>query len=233
MEQKSLGRAGSGQCKADADKILVSDFDGTMTRHDFYRLVLDEVLPHDVHDYWTEYCAGTITHFEALQGYFAEIRAGEERILQILEKMELDPQLGAAMESLADAGWRVVVTSAGCGWYIQRLLGAAGVDLEVHSNPGRFESGRGLLMELPTDSAFFSPTIGVDKAGVVRNYLGRSRVVVFAGDGFPDVEAARLVEPRWRFARADLAAALRSEGLPFRPFERWSDVAAALLREEA
>jgi hypothetical protein len=28
--------------------VLVSDFDGTMTRHDFYRLAIEELLPPDV-----------------------------------------------------------------------------------------------------------------------------------------------------------------------------------------
>jgi hypothetical protein len=36
------------------------------------------------------------------------------------------------------------------------------------------------------------------------------------------------VPQRLRFARADLAAALRREGLAFTPFERWGEVAAAL-----
>ena len=42
----------------------------------------------------------------------------------------------------------MVVTSAGCDWYIRILLDEAGVTLPVWSNPGRFEEGRGLLMEL-------------------------------------------------------------------------------------
>jgi hypothetical protein len=45
----------------------------------------------------------------------------------------------------------------------------------------------------------------------------------------PDLAAARLVEPGLRFARGALAAALRTEGQAFRRFERWSDVAGALL----
>lgn len=212
--------------------ILVSDFDGTMTRHDFYKLAIESLLPADSSDNWAEYRAGTITHFEALRRYFAAIRQSEAEVLAVVERMELDPRLPAAVDSLRQAGWRVVVTSAGCAWYIQRLLGAARVELEVHSNPGRFEPGQGLLMEMPKDSPFWSPMLGVDKTGVVRSYLRAGRTVAFAGDGFPDAEPARLVPDDLRFARGDLADVLRAEQLPFHPFESWSDIANQLLRRD-
>lgn len=213
--------------------VLVSDFDGTMTRHDFYKLAIESLLPPDTPDYWAEYRAGTITHFEALRRYFASIRVSEAEVLAAVERMELDPELPAAVEELHRNGWAVVVTSAGCDWYIRRLLGAAGVDVEVHSNPGRFEAGKGLLMEMPTGSPYLSPTLGVDKTAVVRHHLAAGGAVAFAGDGFPDADPARLVAGELRFARGDLADVLRREGLPFHPFDRWSDITRVLLRRGA
>jgi 2-hydroxy-3-keto-5-methylthiopentenyl-1-phosphate phosphatase len=122
----------------------------------------------------------------------------------------------------------VVVTSAGCDWYIRILLDEAGVNLPVWSNPGRFENGRGLLMELPRGTPYFSPSLGVDKAAVVREGLASGRRVAFAGDGFPDADAARLVTAELRFARGELANVLCEEGLAFRRYERWSEIAFAL-----
>jgi 2,3-diketo-5-methylthio-1-phosphopentane phosphatase len=212
--------------------VLVSDFDGTMTRHDFYKLVIESLLPPGTPDYWAQYRAGTLTHFEALRRYFASIRAEEREVLAVVERMELDPELPAAVESLQRTGWSIVVTSAGCDWYIRRLLAAAGVSVEVHSNPGRFEPGRGLLMEMPADSPYLSPTLGVDKTAVVRRLIAGGGPVAFAGDGFPDAEPARLVPGDLRFARGDLADVLRGEGLPFHPFDSWSDIARALVRRE-
>jgi 2,3-diketo-5-methylthio-1-phosphopentane phosphatase len=210
--------------------VLVSDFDGTMTHHDFYKLAIESLLPPGTPDYWAEYRAGTITHFEALRRYFAAIRASEAEVLAVVDRMELDPDLPGAVAELRGAGWAVVITSAGCDWYIRRLLAAAGVDLEVHANPGRFESGRGLLMELPVDSPYLSPTLGVDKALVVRRHLNEGRTVAFAGDGFPDATPALLVRGELRFARGDLAELLGRECQDYRPFDTWSDVARVLLR---
>jgi 2-hydroxy-3-keto-5-methylthiopentenyl-1-phosphate phosphatase len=214
-------------------RILVSDFDGTMTGHDFYELAIESLLPSDTPDYWAEYRAGTITHFEALRRYFAAIRASEEEVWAVVRQMELDPNLRGAVESLHRAGWSVLVTSAGCEWYIRRLLATAGVEVEIHANPGRFEAGKGLLMEMPTGSPFWSPTLGVDKAAVVRRHLNDGGTVAYAGDGFPDTEPAQLVPAHLRFARGDLAGVLRSEGLPFQAFDTWSDIADILLQRKA
>ena len=66
-------------------------------------------------------------------------------------------------------------------------------------------------MEMPTGSPYWSPTLGVDKTGVVRDCLNKGLTVAFAGDGFPDAEPARLVPADLRFARGDLADVLRGE----------------------
>jgi 2-hydroxy-3-keto-5-methylthiopentenyl-1-phosphate phosphatase len=214
-------------------KVLVSDFDGTMTRHDFYKLAVESLVPPNTPDYWSDYRIGKITHFEALRRYFASIQASEAEVLAVVDRMELDPGLPAAVESLRRAGWEVIVTSAGCDWYIRHLLGVADVKLEVHSNPGRFEAGKGLLMEIPTRSLYVSPTLGVDKAHVVRRLLDEGRIAAFAGDGFPDAESARLVPGDLRFARGDLADVLEREGLEFRRFDVWSDIAHDLIGRRA
>jgi 2,3-diketo-5-methylthio-1-phosphopentane phosphatase len=211
--------------------VLVSDFDGTMTRHDFYRLATEKLLPEGTPDHWANYRSGTITHFEALRRYFAAIRKSEDEVLAVVRQMDLDPGLRAAVETLRQAGWSVIVTSAGCEWYIRRLLADAGANVAVHSNPGRFEAGRGLIMEMPVGSPYLSESLGVDKTAVVRQYVAKGGKVAFAGDGFPDVEAARLVPGRFRFARGDLADVLQKEGLEFQRFRTWSEIAGALLRE--
>lgn len=210
--------------------LLVTDFDGTLTRDDFYQLAIKNLLPDDVPDYWGEYRAGRLTHFEALRNYFSHIREDEATVLGFVDQMGLEPRLAECLGELDAAGWDVVVTSAGCAWYIEKLLGEAGVDIPVYSNPGRFLEGKGLLMEPPPPGPYFSRELGVDKAGVVREGLRQGKRVAFAGDGFPDQEAAELVPAELRFARGDLARVLADRGMGFVPFERWSDVARELCR---
>jgi 2-hydroxy-3-keto-5-methylthiopentenyl-1-phosphate phosphatase len=217
----------SDEARPKAGRVLVSDFDGTMTRRDFFQLVVERLLPADVPDYWGEYLAGRLTHFEALKAIFGSVTAGEAALLNVVGSMELEPDLKVEVAALRDEGWRVVVASAGCDWYIRRLLGEAGVDLEVHSNPGRIDGGR-LVMELPEGSWFLCRQTGVDKVAIVRAAMSEAGTVAFAGDGHPDLAPALLVPGHLRFARGVLAGELTRLGEPFRPFERWSEVAQAL-----
>lgn len=209
--------------------ILVSDFDGTITRYDFYDIVSRE-FPEIAGNFWSLYESGEITHFEGLRRIFAGIRAPEKKILAILDEMQIEPRLAEAVASLKRHGWEVTVASAGCAWYIERLLAEAGVSLDVKANPGSYSPERGLEMRLPEKSPFFSADLGVNKVAVVRDALRRSSKVAFAGDGRPDLAPALLVPPERRFAKSWLAKKLTEIGEEFRPFNSWYEVAEALVK---
>lgn len=210
--------------------ILVSDYDGTMTRHDFYELAAEELVPSDTPDHWGQFLGGGMTVFEVLSRIFSAIRADERAILDAARRCELCPGLGEAVERLHAAGWRVVVASAGCAWYIERMLAEAGAAVEIHANLGRLIPGRGLEMTRPpVDSPFYSATVGIDKAAVVRAQLAWGCPVAFAGDGRPDLAASLLVPEELRFARSALAERLTVRGAGYQPFEAWTEVAERLL----
>ena len=209
--------------------LLVTDFDGTITRRDFFWLVVEAFAPAHLEEHWRAYEEKRITHFEALAGIFDKLQVSEDAMNALLDRAEPDPEMKTWLDHLDRGGWDVVVVSAGCSWYIERILARVGVTLPVFANPGTFTPGGGVHMRLPTDSPYFSRELGIDKAAVVREAQESGRIVAFAGDGFPDADAARLVPAELRFARADLAKALRAEGLAFRAFERWGEVAASLV----
>jgi 2,3-diketo-5-methylthio-1-phosphopentane phosphatase len=214
---------------ASPTRLLITDFDGTLTLRDCYEVVAERLTPPDSPDYWAEYRAGRLTHFEAIRRIFARIRCSEAEMRRTIRMMSLDPRTAEAVQALRDGGWRVVVVSAGCHWYISHLLSEANATLEVHANPGRFDPDAGLILELPTDSPYFTPETGIDKEAFVREALTRYATVAYAGDGPPDFAPACLVAPELRFARRWLAAELSAKGLPFHPFERWSEIARILL----
>ncbi|MGF1581811.1 MAG: MtnX-like HAD-IB family phosphatase [Gemmataceae bacterium] len=213
--------------------LFVTDFDGTVTQHDFFKLAVEHLLPAETPDFWAEYRSKQITHFEAMRKYYAAIRKSEEDVLKIIEQMHPDPLLAEGVSELRQCGWEVVIVSNGCDWYINKILASFGVEIEVLTSPSRFVEGQGLLMDLPKDSPFFWAEVGIDKAAVVQHGLEKERVVAFAGNGYPDLPAARLVAPDLRFAREDLADALEREGLPFQRFSRWLEVAKSLTQRGA
>ena len=211
--------------------VLVSDFDGTMTKYDFFDLARRDLPSAADHDFWQDYVDGRITHFEALAGIFASIRTDWAGIQGVLDRMELDPDLPDAIARLRAAGWEILVASAGCGWYIHRLLDRANVHLPVYANPGVFAPETGLVLSLPVDSPYFKRETGIDKSALVRAALARDPQAVFAGDGRPDLAPSQLVRPARRFARGWLAQHLDKLGTPFHPFETWSQIADVLLEE--
>jgi 2-hydroxy-3-keto-5-methylthiopentenyl-1-phosphate phosphatase len=209
--------------------LLVSDFDGTFTRNDFYHIVLDRFAPANLAENWQAYKSGRLSHFDALGAIFAAIRTTESAMLAAVRQTAPDPDAKNCIALLADAGWDVVIASAGCEWYIRRVLADCGIDVPVYANPGYFLPEGGLIMEPPTRSPYFHPLTGIDKAAIVREAIAEGRRVAFAGDGYTDEPAARLVPPELRFARADLADVLDRDREPYRPFQRWSEIARALL----
>src|SRR5262245_29561493 len=127
-------------------KILVSDFDGTITHKDFYSLLAERYVPAGTPDYFAQYRAGRITHFDAMAAYFAFVPTQEQQLEDLLEASEADPDLGASAALLERAGWELLIVSAGSSWYVERVLRRAGVTATVYSNPGRLAHGRGLVL---------------------------------------------------------------------------------------
>jgi 2-hydroxy-3-keto-5-methylthiopentenyl-1-phosphate phosphatase len=212
-------------------RILVTDFDGTITDRDFYLLVARQYMPRSAPDYWTLYSRGMLTHFQAMQRFYSHTPADEAALGRLLDETAPDPLLRQSVERLKAAGWQVRIASAGSSWYIERLLARAGVTgVEIHASPGTIEPERGLVLRLPEGSPYLSRESGIDKEAVVREALSRADVVAFAGDGPPDVGPALMVAPEMRFARGWLAGELHRRGEEFRLFRRWSDISAELLR---
>ncbi len=213
--------------------ILVSDFDGTLARHEFYELIRDNhLLPDDETDYWTEYRQGRMIHFDALATYFAAAQGGEAALAPLIEKINLEPKLPAKLAALDAAQWDVVVVSAGCAWYIERALARAGVELPVYANPGKIVDDK-LIMMRPDTHPFTCHETGIDKQAVVQSHLRAGRQVAFAGDGFSDIDAALCVPAGLRYARRDLATSLDQRGEAYQPFERWADIADGILRQQS
>jgi 2-hydroxy-3-keto-5-methylthiopentenyl-1-phosphate phosphatase len=170
-----------------------------------------------------------MSHFEALRAGFAAAEGGDSALSEVASRMELEPDLAAKIYSLEIAGWEVVIVSAGCSWYVDRLLRQAGVSVPVFANPGDVIDGQ-LIMRRPLGEDYYSESTGVDKARLVRSFQDAGRTVAFAGDGLPDLEAALLTPSGLRFARSDLARTLESRKESYRPFDSWADIVDDLTR---
>ncbi|HBE71680.1 MAG TPA: 2,3-diketo-5-methylthio-1-phosphopentane phosphatase [Planctomycetaceae bacterium] len=215
--------------------IFVTDFDGTICRNEFYKIVRDHLLPADAPNYWDDFLNGKTSHFEVLQQYFGAIRDSEATAQSLLNQMQMEPRFDELSAAMTRAGWKIVIASAGCDWYIKRLLAGATVPITLHTNPSTWIGGEdGLQMRMPTESTFYSPEHGIDKRAITIAAIDEAAggKVAYAGDGLTDVDAAMCVPPHLRFARGDCARELTRRQEAFQGFERWAEVAESLLAEE-
>ncbi len=210
-------------------KIFITDFDGTITKYDFYRVALAELIPPGIPDYWEMYLSGKLSHFDVLNKMFSHISASTETVLAAVDKMQFDPQTTAATAKLRAAGWEIQIASAGCEWYIRYLLANHGVDIPVNANPGSYSPETGLVMTPPTTSPYYTTATGIDKNAIMQNALATANIVAFAGDGPPDYPPALAIPANYRFATGWLAEKLTTENVPFNYFERWSEIADVLV----
>ena len=214
-----------------AHSVLISDFDGTITKNDFYVLIADRYMSGDPYDAWRRYRAGEISHFDAMQSFFSHAPDNPRRLDQMLKDVAPDPRLAEAAKQLKDNGWDLIIVSAGSSWYISRILSQFGVDAVVHANPGEIKPGSGLVLEPPTQSPFFCPDVGISKKAVVLDAISRYATVAFAGDGPPDVAPSLLVPAHLRFARGYLAEELARRGEQSQPYETWARIVDRLTAE--
>jgi 2-hydroxy-3-keto-5-methylthiopentenyl-1-phosphate phosphatase len=210
--------------------ILVTDFDGTFTRRDFFDLVLERHDPPGARALWDRFLAGQMTPFAGIAGVLGSLRTDEAGVAALLAAMDPPPGAAAAARALQAAGWEIVVASAGCRWYIERILADLGLEFTIHANPGWFAPDRGVVMEADSRSPYHDAALGLDKRAIVRAALARDPVVAFAGDSpLTDGPAARLVPPERRFATGQLARVFAADGTAHRSFATWPEIAGILL----
>lgn len=210
--------------------ILVTDFDGTFTRRDFFDLILERHDPPGARALWDRFLAGELTTFEGIAGVLGALRTDQVGVDALVAAMDPPPGAAEAARRLQAAGWEVVVASAGCRWYIECVLAGLGLSFTIFANPGWFAPDRGVVMERATGSPYLHPALGIDKAAVVRDALQRDDVVAFAGDSWlTDGPPALLVPAGRRFATGQLARRLAVEGQAHQPFAAWTEIAGVLL----
>jgi len=208
---------------------LVTDFDGTFTRRDFFDLILERHGTAAGRAAWQRFVDGESTHSEGIGGVFASLRTDEAGVDALVEALDPAPGTAEAVERLQKAGWEIEIASAGCRWYIQRLLARLGLEMTVHASPGSFAAGTGLVMTPDPAAPFYSPTTGIDKPAVVRSALARDPVVAYAGDSDTDRKASLLVPPPRRFITGWLARCFADESVDHAPFRAWPEIASLLL----
>jgi 2,3-diketo-5-methylthio-1-phosphopentane phosphatase len=206
------------------------DFDGTVTTEDIGARFVTQFgsgPADELNEALARWRRGELGHRELTLIECRRLRVTEDEALRYARGFGLDPEFVSFARDVAAAGHEVGVASEGFEFYIDDLLGRSGLGgMPRWANRLRFENG-GAVPEFPHPGG--CGRCGNCKGERVREHQRRGRRVVFAGDGLSDRCGARAADRV--FARGDLLAWCRSEGIDAQPLVSFGSLRRALERD--
>jgi 2,3-diketo-5-methylthio-1-phosphopentane phosphatase len=209
--------------------LFLSDFDGTMSSAEFYEYFITGPYGTLYEDLITKAQNNEITSFEFMQNLFANIHITQEQFDEYVARFPLHDDLKPTVEWVVSRGGDFSVISAGSSYYIVPILQKEGLqNIAVYANHGEFRN-KNLHILPPAKEEFRCSYYGISKKAVAQSLMQDYELVVYAGDGTSDREAAKQADIR--FARGALAQALEKENIHFYPFSNFGDILQQLQGE--
>lgn len=201
---------------------FISDFDGTLTKRDFYKIITDEYLKEQCAELYKEWRSKKIKDVDYLGYVFKNIGRSEEEIYEDIMKISIDSYAKEFINHIKAAGGDFAVVSAGTSYYIEKVFEKQGINgVDVYSNKGVFKD-KGIHFVLDENNEFYSDIYGIDKMKVVKKLKAKYDKIFYAGDSEPDLKAALLADVV--FAKAKLVDLLKQEKKEFIEFDNFSEV---------
>lgn len=202
--------------------IFISDFDGTLTKKDFYKIITDDYLKNEVESMYKDWINKKIRDVDYLGYVFSHIRRNEEEIYEDIMKISLDPFAKEFINNVHSLGGDFVVVSAGTSYYIEKVFLKNNIEnVTVFSNKTIYKDN-GLHFVLDKNHEFYSEIYGIDKFLVVQSLKSKYKKVFYAGDSEPDLKPALISDIV--FAKGALVDLLKKENKEFIEFENFHEV---------
>jgi 2,3-diketo-5-methylthio-1-phosphopentane phosphatase len=213
----------------DFTPVVFCDFDGTITQFD----ATDQILTELAHPSWREieqqWMQGLIGSRECLERQIALVNAQAEELHAIIDAVALDADFAAFCKFARKQRLPLYILSDGFDYVIRRVLKGAGLDRHFRSNlfaSGLRVEGRRLVPSFPHSPEPCAHGCATCKAALINRLREGRQPVIFVGDGMSDrfaVEVADVV-----FAKRQLLAHCRENGITCHPFDTFKDVQAGL-----
>lgn len=201
---------------------FISDFDGTLTKKDFYIMMTDKYLKEECRELYKDWRNKKIKDVDYLGYVFEHIGKSEEEIYEDIMEISLDPYAKQFIERIKALGGDFAVVSAGTSYYIEKVFEKHGInDVDIYSNKGVFKD-KGIHFVLDETSEFYSEIYGIDKMKVVQELKQKYDKIFYAGDSEPDLKAALISDVV--FAKGSLAELLKQAGKDYIKFESFSEI---------
>jgi len=202
------------------------DFDGTITKQDSLKLVLDRFASPTWRSFEKAIHLGSLPEVIALQKMMDLMRADFQEVLSfVLDQVEIDSTFAEFLDWTREHSGEVFILSGGFIEFIRPLLRREGLDeIPVFANSISVEAGRWKVM--PRQFRRLCETQTHCKCASAEQIQASDpgRLSYYIGDGHTDFCPARRFD--LCFAKSALAEKLSSENMHFAKFENFGDVMA-------
>ena len=204
------------------DSIFISDFDGTLSKKDFYRILLSDYIGQEGIDYYYRWKEDKKIGTEFLNNIFTWYQFSDKERLEALNKVEIDEKLEEVSGYIKNHGGEFMILSAGFDYYIEYALNKRNCQhIQLITNNGTFRDGT-FIMEPDQKGEFYSSVYGVDKEAVAKYYRTKCKKMYYAGDSEPDYLAA--LQADVIFAKDELAKLLSLNDHRYIAYKSFEDI---------
>jgi len=230
-----MRRVKSGAIQLQADDLILSDFDATISLIDTGLAMISALSPADAAQAWKDEHAwrrGEISSMECLRRQWRLFAHTPTEVWAFVDALALDEGFFELLALVRARGAGIAVVSDGLDFYLDRMFAARGVatcgeDACVRSRDHllRFSNAAAVTPEGIQITFPYRNECGqcgnCKVAHLFRLRPGFARVI-YIGDGHSDLCAARYAD--LIFAKHALAEDCRRAGRRFLPFETFADV---------
>jgi 2,3-diketo-5-methylthio-1-phosphopentane phosphatase len=207
--------------------VLISDFDGTISKKDFFYMVIDTLLKDktDALAPWRDYLNGKIKHIDALTGIFSQIHLTQQELDEFIFTIEVDSFFYDTAKYCMDKNIPFYICSAGTNYYIKKRISDTlqKYNITLISNDATYSQQDGMkLVAPPETSPYYNANTGISKQAIVQKLKDEGFFTIYAGDGKPDFKSAQIADVV--FAKDMLLELCRQKSIETKPFKNFNDI---------
>ncbi len=206
------------------EKVIVSDFDGTITKKDtLYAFLLENAPNNEVNRIGQEWEIGNINSQECIIQEFNLIpNINEEMINRFIDKIELDEGFIYFNKQRIKANIDFVIVSDGLDYFINKILDKYNLNnFEVITNHAEFKKGK-FEITFPNNSNSCKINAGTCKCKAIENLKKNYKTIYYCGDGVSDYCVANKADKT--FAKSKLAKYCAKNNIAYKEFSNFKDI---------
>lgn len=204
------------------EKIIMVDFDGTISKRDTCVATLHEFATRDwkfIEDKWA---AGELTTRDSSIELYRLMDIQEKKLEKFLRGIEIDDYFVDFIDFCNEKGYKIFIVSDGFDYNIKTILSKYSLDyLESYSNSFSFDEKGNYMLDFPYENKDCGKC-GTCKTDIFTKLKTNSNEIIYIGDGYSD----RCVSAKadMLFAKDYLAKYCDDESIEYIKYDNFQDI---------